>query len=149
MASSVTQSAVPASDAPALVRALPYIQSAATLVLYSVLSLLRAVFAAAALLVHPIVLLLPIPIALLLYILAPFLVFSQLLLEILLYTPYRVVVLLADAVYPAYVFLGVACITGALLGWTGRSVVRGVVGVVGSHPPPPLVGAQEEKTRIT
>ncbi|KAF7373950.1 hypothetical protein MSAN_00607500 [Mycena sanguinolenta] len=149
MASSVMQSAVAATDAPALVRALPYIQSAATLLFYSILSLLRTVFATATLLVHPIVLLLPIPIALLLYILAPFLVFAQLLLEIMIYTPYRTIVFLADAVYPAYVFLGVACIAGALLGWTGRSVVRGVVHVVGPHSPPRLVCAQEQRTRIT
>ncbi|KAJ7257546.1 hypothetical protein B0H12DRAFT_1232576 [Mycena haematopus] len=140
MASPVLQNAVPLTDPPALARALPYIQSAATHLLSS---LFRTVFAAATFLAHPIVLVLPASIALLLYIVAPFLVFSQLVFEIVLHTPYRVIVFLSDAVYPAYVFLGVACITGALLGWTGRSVVLGVAAVIGPQSPPLLVGVHE------
>ncbi|KAJ7189932.1 hypothetical protein B0H12DRAFT_1065574, partial [Mycena haematopus] len=131
-------------DPPAFVRALPYIRSGATLLLSS---LFRTVSAAVTLLAHPIVLVLPASIALLLYIVAPLLVFSQLVFETVLHTPYRVIVFLSDAVYPAYVFLGVACITGGLLGWTGRSVVLGVLALIGPQSPPLLVGAYEQKAR--
>ncbi|KAF8142958.1 hypothetical protein K438DRAFT_1518237, partial [Mycena galopus ATCC 62051] len=73
-------------------------------------------------LAQPLVSLFPFPVAVLLYILAPALVILQLFLEITVFSPYRAIVFASDAIYPVYVFLGIACITGALLGWVGRSV---------------------------
>ncbi|KAL0577283.1 hypothetical protein V5O48_004711 [Marasmius crinis-equi] len=62
------------------------------------------------------------PLAILLYVFAPAIVFVQILLEVIIYTPYRVLVYLSDVVYPLYVFCGVACITGVLAGGFGRAM---------------------------
>jgi cellulose synthase/poly-beta-1,6-N-acetylglucosamine synthase-like glycosyltransferase len=146
---SILQSAVQATDAPALARALPYVKSAAVLILSFALSLSRAIFSAVAfagkIAAHPIVFLSPFPV--LLYILAPVIIFVQLFLEITVYSPYRAILWLSDAVYPAYAFLGVACITGALLGSIGRFFILGVFHMAQPPPPHPLVEAPEEKPR--
>ena len=60
------------------------------------------------------------PLAVLLYVFAPAIVFVQVILEVLVFIPYRACAYLADAVYPLYVFCGVACITGVLVGGLGR-----------------------------
>jgi hypothetical protein len=74
---------------------------------------------------HPLIFLFPFPI--LLYILAPVIVFVQLLFDLVVTTPYRVISYLSDAFYPVYVFVGVACITGALVGLGGRLFIIGTV----------------------
>lgn len=58
-----------------------------------------------------------------LYILAPVIVFSQVLLDIFVFTPYDLVVYFVDAMYPVYVFCGVACITGVIIGGFARWLV--------------------------
>ncbi|KAJ7664989.1 hypothetical protein B0H17DRAFT_873415, partial [Mycena rosella] len=70
------------------------------------------------------------PFPILLYILAPLIVSTQLLRELAVYAPSRTLLYAADAVYPAYVFFGVACITGALIGLSGRLTVLGVLYVL-------------------
>ncbi|KAJ3818388.1 hypothetical protein F5878DRAFT_722206 [Lentinula raphanica] len=58
-----------------------------------------------------------------LYILAPVTVFIQTLHNLLVLTPYHVVTYLLEAIYPVYVFCGVACITGAIVGILARQIV--------------------------
>ncbi|KAJ3720638.1 hypothetical protein FB446DRAFT_739307 [Lentinula raphanica] len=58
-----------------------------------------------------------------LYILAPVTVFIQTLHNLLILTPYHVVTYLLEAIYPVYVFCGVACITGAIVGILARQIV--------------------------
>ncbi|KAE9392958.1 hypothetical protein BT96DRAFT_924395 [Gymnopus androsaceus JB14] len=65
-----------------------------------------------------------------LYILAPFIVFLEVLFDIFLLTPYNLVVYLVDAVYPLYVFCGVACITGVVIGVVARWIVLGIIEIV-------------------
>ncbi|KAJ7664994.1 hypothetical protein B0H17DRAFT_1091077 [Mycena rosella] len=151
--STILETGVPPTDTPALLRALPYAQSGATLILSTSQAALRTTFTAlvflSKLLANPIAFLSPFPI--LLYILAPLIVFVQLLLEIAIYAPTRTIAYVADAVYPAYVFLGVVCITGALIGLSGRLTVLGVLYVLPPPPPPPpphlLVEVHDEKPR--
>ncbi|KAF8134121.1 hypothetical protein K438DRAFT_1997834 [Mycena galopus ATCC 62051] len=81
----------------------------------------------------------------LLYILAPFVAFLELFLEIWVLSPYRAIIFVADALYPTYVFLGMACITGALLGLVGRYLVRRAV----APPTPPPSEAQDVKRTHT
>ncbi|KAF5391785.1 hypothetical protein D9757_001647 [Collybiopsis confluens] len=57
------------------------------------------------------------------YILGPFIVFGQILLDALLLTPFNILLYLLDAVYPLYVFFGVACITGTIVGLLARQLV--------------------------
>ncbi|TFY68770.1 hypothetical protein EVG20_g3428 [Dentipellis fragilis] len=65
-----------------------------------------------------------------LYVFAPFIVTSQILLDAFVVIPYRVTVYILQVVYPLYVFVGVACICGALLGFGARQVVKGIVWVI-------------------
>lgn len=58
-----------------------------------------------------------------LYIFAPVIVFAQVLLDIFVFTPYGLAVYFVDAMYPVYVFCGVACITGVIIGGFARWLV--------------------------
>ncbi|KAJ3751250.1 hypothetical protein DFH05DRAFT_1386468 [Lentinula detonsa] len=58
-----------------------------------------------------------------LYILAPVTVFMQVLLDVFVLMPYNMVIYLVDAMYPVYVFCGVACITGVIVGVLARQLV--------------------------
>ncbi|KAH7868226.1 uncharacterized protein C8R40DRAFT_851683 [Lentinula edodes] len=58
-----------------------------------------------------------------LYLLAPVIVFVQVLLDVLVLMPYNSVIYLVDAIYPLYVFCGVACITGVIVGVLARQLV--------------------------
>ncbi|KAA1474516.1 hypothetical protein DENSPDRAFT_841114 [Dentipellis sp. KUC8613] len=65
-----------------------------------------------------------------LYVLAPFIVTSQILLDAFVIIPYRATIYILQAIYPLYVFVGVACICGALLGFGARQTVKGIVWVI-------------------
>jgi len=60
------------------------------------------------------------PLPLLQYLLSPLFVFVQLVLGLFFVIPYQAFVSFFDAVQPIYIFCGVACITGALVGLGGR-----------------------------
>ncbi|KAF8969547.1 hypothetical protein BDZ97DRAFT_1915104 [Flammula alnicola] len=77
---------------------------------------------------RPLLLLSPLPV--LSYIFAPLLVFLDIVATIFIRSPYRILVYLLDALFPLYVFCGVACITGGLLGLIGRVLCRVVVASV-------------------
>lgn len=68
-----------------------------------------------------------IPIPIILYIIAPFTVFLGYLASAFVFVPYATVVYLLEALHPLYVFCGVACLTGALLGAIGRLVAAGLI----------------------
>ncbi|KAJ7494896.1 hypothetical protein FB451DRAFT_1387012 [Mycena latifolia] len=107
--SSILETASSPANSPALARTLTYVKSGVSVVISSSLAIFRASFidlAFIAKVVAPARFLSPFP--LFLYILAPAIAFAQ-------------------AFYSAYIFLGVACITGALLGLNGRLTVLRVV----------------------
>lgn len=79
---------------------------------------------------YPIFLLLKAPIPLLLYVLSPFIAFGQIVLGLFFVVPYNAVVDVFLAVQPFYVFCGVACITGALVGIGGRYFAAAVSTVI-------------------
>lgn len=95
-------------------RILPYISSAFSASKY-VFGLIVSLFQT---LLH----LSPFPI--ILYVIAPLTVFLDLVVAIFIRAPYNGVLYLLDALFPLYVFCGVACITGGLLGLTGRILCR-------------------------
>ncbi|KAJ7775368.1 hypothetical protein B0H16DRAFT_42886 [Mycena metata] len=142
----MTTIAQTAANPPALARALPYAQSIASFTFSSLVSLSRAILSALAFVVLRIV---AHPFPLLLYILAPGLVFVHIFLDVFVYFPYRAILYVADAIYPVYVFLGVACVAGALIGLSGRLAVLGATHVLlaSNSAPPLLVDAPEEKPR--
>ncbi|KAJ4469889.1 hypothetical protein J3R30DRAFT_1522484 [Lentinula aciculospora] len=58
-----------------------------------------------------------------LYLFAPAIVFMEALLDVFVFLPYNLAVYVVDAMYPVYVFCGVACITGAVVGMLARQLV--------------------------
>lgn len=55
--------------------------------------------------------------------LGPVILVFYIVLDVALYTPYTIISSVAVALYPIYMFCGVACIFGAVLGILGRSLV--------------------------
>ncbi|KAG0694902.1 hypothetical protein DFH29DRAFT_298660 [Suillus ampliporus] len=55
--------------------------------------------------------------------LAPVILVFHIILDAAVYTPYAIISSVASALYPVYIFCGVACISGAVLGILGRSLV--------------------------
>jgi len=79
------------------------------------------------------------PLPFILYIMSPVIVFGQIVAGVFFVIPYHAVVDFFVAVQPFYVFCGVACISGALIGLGGR-VFAGVVSAV-------IVGHEEVESR--
>jgi len=88
---------------------------------------------------YPIFLLAKAPLPFILYIMSPVIVFGQIVAGVFFVIPYHAVVDFFVAVQPFYVFCGVACISGALIGLGGR-VFAGVVSAV-------IVGHEEVESR--
>jgi hypothetical protein len=70
-------------------------------------------------LLYPFLAIIPIPI----YLLSPVIITSKILLDLFVVLPYRAVVYVSQALYPLYAFLGVACLSGAIIGFGGRQIV--------------------------
>jgi hypothetical protein len=70
-------------------------------------------------LLYPFLAIIPIPI----YLLSPVVITSKILLDLFVVLPFRAVVYVAQALYPLYAFLGVACLSGAIVGFGGRQLV--------------------------
>jgi len=70
------------------------------------------------------------PLPIILYLSAPLTVFLDAVMEIFIRWPYAIVLYLLDILYPVYVFVGVACIVGSLVGITGRIMSQILVGLL-------------------
>jgi hypothetical protein len=62
------------------------------------------------------------PLTFVLYAIAPLVVFLQFTFDLLILSPYALIAYFLHAIYPVYVFVGVACITGSLIGFSGRTL---------------------------
>lgn len=67
------------------------------------------------------------PMPLIMYIISPLTVFLHYLGFIFVFGPYSTALFLVEALHPLYVFCGVACLTGVLLGVMGRTIAGFVV----------------------
>jgi hypothetical protein len=74
-------------------------------------------------LLSPFLAIIPIPI----YLLSPLIISSTVLLDLFVVFPYRALSYVSQALYPIYAFLGVACLSGAIIGFGARQLVS-VVG---------------------
>ncbi|KAI0349748.1 hypothetical protein OH77DRAFT_1172132 [Trametes cingulata] len=72
----------------------------------------------------------------LLYLLAPVIVLAQVLLDLLVFTPYSVIITVARNVYPIYVFVGAACICAAFFGFLARMVATSLTYAIFAPRPP-------------
>ncbi|ETW77443.1 hypothetical protein HETIRDRAFT_327084 [Heterobasidion irregulare TC 32-1] len=86
-------------------------------------STFSGLYTATSYLFTPLTLLLPVVI----YIVSPITLFLQLVLDGLIIVPFNLSVYILQAIYPLYVFVGVACVSGAVIGFGARHVVS-VVG---------------------
>ncbi|KAF9478477.1 hypothetical protein BDN70DRAFT_879913 [Pholiota conissans] len=97
----------------------------ATPYIIAVFSFLKLAFSFILNLFSPLLHLSPLPI--LQYLLAPLFVFLDIATTIFIRTPYRTAAYLLEALFPLYVLVGVACITGVLLGACARVTSRVLV----------------------
>lgn len=138
---------LPTNTPPALERILPYVVSGAS----AAISALSAAFQIGAFLVsktaNSFLYFSPLPI--ILYFLAPALVFFDILADVFLRVPYQLSLYILDAFYPIYVFCGVACITGAVIGIMGRLASKLLVDMVQGRyfAPPEVKMIESEKKR--
>ncbi|RDB17527.1 hypothetical protein Hypma_001260 [Hypsizygus marmoreus] len=110
----------PAATPPALERVLPYIISGTSAAISAVSAISHFTGFLISKATSSFLAFSPLPI--IFYFLAPAFVFFEIATDVFLRFPYQVALYLLDAFYPIYVFCGVACITGALVGVTGRLV---------------------------
>ena len=109
--------ATQAAAAPpaALQQLLPYLVSGVSIVFRSLIRLISSTS-------RSILFFSPLPIAL--YFFAPAFVFLRIVADLLIVLPYRTTLSVLDMFYPLYVFFGVACITGTLVGLSGRLITE-------------------------
>ncbi|KAK7059953.1 hypothetical protein R3P38DRAFT_2838692 [Favolaschia claudopus] len=134
----------PSESSGALFQALPYLRASAAYGFSSLLSVMRStptvVLSAGNLLIQPIAAPLPI----FAYILAPVIIVLQVLLGVVVYAPLRGIAFVSGIFYPLYVFLGVTCIAGGLLGLFARSLTRGLA----RYFPPPHLPPSSNGTEV-
>ncbi|EAU87356.1 hypothetical protein CC1G_02115 [Coprinopsis cinerea okayama7 len=118
-----------------LLKTLPYLQNAAVYIYQTTLAVLRSS-------TYFIGRNLYLPIPIILFLLSPVTVFLKYLLWVFVLGPYHALVYLAEALHPIYVFCGVACLTGAVIGLVGRTLTGMVVATV--LPPDPDLDEEEE-----
>jgi hypothetical protein len=123
MASSEVQNA----PIPGLQQAVPYVLSAGSALLSGISVASRFFTSILSIIARSILIFSPLPI--LLYVFAPIIVFSELVVDVFVRLPFQFTSYLLDAFYPVYVFFGVACITGALLGLFGRLLAKFMVNI--------------------
>jgi len=70
-------------------------------------------------LLSPFLVLVPITI----YLFSPLIISSKLLFDLCIVLPYRAAVYIFQAIYPLYTFIGVACLSGAIIGVGARQIV--------------------------
>lgn len=131
-----------ASQPRAIQRAYPHLKAGLSFLLASSLALYRLLVALAFNISKPILLLSPVPIAL--YILSPIFTLCSVLFDMLVLMPFKAAVYLFDALYPLYVFCGVACIMGCLLGLGGRYLSDVLVKMVAESVSRGSPGGEEE-----
>ena len=105
---------------PALQQLLPYVISGGSALFSAISTVFRSLIHLLSASFRSILIFSPLPVVL--YLLAPAFVFLQIVADICVVLPYRIAVAFLDVFYPVYVFLGVACITGALVGLSGRLI---------------------------
>ncbi|KAK2459463.1 hypothetical protein APHAL10511_008523 [Amanita phalloides] len=145
MARQTLPAAKPATAPPAAIRrAYPYLKTALSFLIPTTIALYRLLAQLASKFSKPILFLSPIPI--IFYLISPIVVFCDVVLDLLIWTPLRTAIYLFDALYPVYVLGGVACITGCLLGLLGRymsdTLVKFVMEIV------PQKAAQETELSV-
>lgn len=122
-----TATSVPTALPPPIVQVLPYISQAASFLLTATTITFQTLFSLITQVSSHLSIISPLPI--ISYLLAPIIVFFQILVDLLVFTPYSITIYALDAFYPIYVFCGVACIAGATIGVIARGIAMLLVTV--------------------
>jgi hypothetical protein len=136
----------PVQTAPPISQLLPLLSNAIKFTHSAALFFLDAVTQ----LTYPVRIIAVSPLPLLLNILSPVIIFGNILLDTLFLTPLYILSSILGALYPVYVFLGVACISALLLAVIGRVLSQALVAAVldpHSYRPPHLLTTQLEQWR--
>jgi hypothetical protein len=105
---------------PALQQLLPYVVSGGVALFSGISVVFRSLIHLISASSRSIFIFSPLPFVF--YLLAPAFVFLQLVANVFVVLPYRTTLSLLDVFYPIYVFCGVACIAGGLVGLSGRLI---------------------------
>ena len=123
-------------NTPPISQIIPFVSKAASLLVVTISYTSSVVAFLFSFISHPTLLLVNAPLQFIFYILSPFIVFGQIVLGVFFVTPYHVAVDFFVAMQPIYVYYGVACISGAVIGLGARviasmasSVIMGPEGV--------------------
>ncbi|KAH7913606.1 hypothetical protein BJ138DRAFT_1058607 [Hygrophoropsis aurantiaca] len=121
-ASAVVSSTAASATSPPIAQLIPLVRNISTIVSSIALTLSAFLF----LLLRPLHIFTPI----LFSVLTPFTLVFHILVDGLLLTPYAIVSGAISALYPVYVFCGVACVSGAMVGMFGRGLVAVLNGLI-------------------
>ncbi|PFH45541.1 hypothetical protein AMATHDRAFT_71618 [Amanita thiersii Skay4041] len=120
-----TTKSAPPVQVPAIQSLYPYVVATLSVIAGAGMALYRLLMQLGSKALQAIILFSPLP--LLFYLLSPIFVLCNILLELLVLTPMRIVQYFANALYPLYVFCGVACIIGCFLGWLANFISNALV----------------------
>jgi len=131
--------------APPLERVLPYVVSGVSAAVSIASTFARFVIFLFSIASRIIGFLSPLPI--ILYLLAPVFVFVDVIADTFIRWPYAIALYVSDAFYPIYVFFGVACIIGLLIGGAARLLSTFLVNILVVEEPPMSTLIVEEKSK--
>jgi hypothetical protein len=117
-------------NAPPIKQLIPFLSKSASLLASAASHLSSVLVFLSSLLFSSIILFANVPLQIILYVISPVLAFVQIVLGVLLVNPYHAIVNFFLAVQPFYVFCGVACISGTVIGLGGRRAARAVTSAI-------------------
>lgn len=129
MSSIATPTATQVVQSPPIAQLVVLASKTSTILVAGVSYLIHAFVILTSWISYPMLIIVTAPLPFILYVLSPILVFGQIVLGGLFILPYNAIVDLFVALQPFYVFCGVACISGAIVGIGGR-LIAGVVSSV-------------------
>jgi hypothetical protein len=115
---------------PPIKQLIPFLLKFTSLLASAASQLSSALVPLSSLLFYSIILLANTSLKIILYVISPILAFVQIVLGVLLVDPYHAIVNFFLAVQPFYVFCGVACITGTVIGLGGRRAARALTSAI-------------------
>jgi hypothetical protein len=115
-----------AQNSPPITQLIPLISKTWTFLVAAASYLIHAFIFLASWISYPMLVIVKAPLPFILYILSPVIVFGQILFGGLFIFPYNAIVEFFVELQPFYVFCGVACISGAVIGMGGRLVAESI-----------------------
>lgn len=149
----VADATAPSTTTPPIVQIFQLATKVASKSLSIALALLSSLWSLARTTLSPVLSLTSLAVSPILYLLGPVIVLSAILFDILVVSPYHLFVSGAKAVYPLYVFVGIACICASCIGLCARGLTHALqqwaVGPAGEKKAAVLVEGREEEEVVS